>query len=213
MFREFCEFFNIPEVDKNKYEYEVKDNIREFSNRVSGFNELLSNYQGISFGQGLYRLHNYASIDKWNKIVSEAFPEFKDRIQCFGYDWLGRQFSLDKSRIVDGEPQILMFEPGTGEVLEIPCNFMEFHNEEIPNYHDACLASEFFNDWMRINKAKLVQQECAGYKILLFLGGADTVENLEKSDMEIYWSICAQLINKTRDLPEGTKIKGIEIPN
>lgn len=211
MFREFCEFFNIPEIVKNKDD--TIENIRNFSYMVSGFNELLSNYQGGSFGQGLYRLHSYASIDKWNKIVSEAFPDYKDRIECFGYDWLGRQFSLDKSRVVDGEEQILMFEPGTGEVLEIPCNFMQFHNEEIPDYHDACLASEFFNDWMRINNTILDQKECAGYKVLLFLGGADIVENLEKSDMEVYWSICAQLIKNTRNLPEGTKIKGIEISN
>lgn len=211
MFKEFCEFFNIPEIVENKYE--MRENIRNLSNTVSGFNELQSNYQGVSFAQGLYRLHSYASIDKWNKIVSEAFPEYKGRIECFGYDWLGRQFSLDKSRVVDGEEQILMFEPGTGEVLEIPCNFMQFHNEEIPDYHDACLASEFFNDWMRINNTTLDQQECAGYKVLLFLSGADIVENLEKSDMEVYWSICAQLINKTRHLPEGTKIKRIEISN
>lgn len=197
MFREFCKFFNIPEVDKNKCE--LRDGLSNVQRIASGFKELLSSYQGCSFGEGMYRLHNYNNIDKWNKVVLEAFPEYKDRIQCFGYDWLGRQFALDKSRVIEGEAQILMFEPGTGEVLEIPCNFMQFHNEEITNYHDACLASEFFSDWMRINKTKLAEQECAGYKVLLFLGGADAVENLEKSDLGVYWSICAQLINKTKD--------------
>ena len=145
-----------------------------------------------SFGEGIYRLHNYDDIKKWNEIVSDAFSEFKERIQCFGYDWLGRQFSLDKSRIVDGQPQILMFEPGTGEVLEITCDFMQFHDDEIPNYHEVCLASEFFNDWKKINKIKLTEKSCAGYKIFLFLGGDDSVENLETSDMEVYWNICSK---------------------
>lgn len=209
MFKNFCKYFNIPEIDKDKCYF--KDRLNDVENLALGFNELLSNYQGNSFGEGLYRLHNYDNIEKWNKIISEAFPEFEERIQCFGYDWLGRQFSLDKSRIVDGEPQILMFEPGTGEVLEIPCNFMQFHNDEIPNYHEACLASEFFHDWMSINKTKLTEKSCAGYKIFLFLGGDDTVENLEIGDMEVYWSICSQLIKKTKNLKEGTKVKEIRI--
>ncbi len=209
MFKDFCKYFNIPEIDKNKCY--LKDKLNDIEKLAFGFNELLSNYQGNSFGEGIYRLHNYDNIEKWNRIVSEAFPEFEERIQCFGYDWLGRQFSLDKSRIMDEQPQILMFEPGTGEVLEIPCNFMQFHNDEIPNYHEACLASEFFHEWMMINGYKLTVKSCAGYRILLFLGGDDTVENLEISDMEVYWSICSQMIKKTKNLKEGTKVKEIGI--
>ena len=33
---------------------------------------------------------------------------------------------------------ILMFEIGTNDVLEIPCTFDKFLNEEIPLYADAC---------------------------------------------------------------------------
>ncbi|MBC8060375.1 MAG: DUF1851 domain-containing protein [Clostridiaceae bacterium] len=198
MFKEFCKYFNISEIDEN--EYQLSDKLKYVEKTVLGFNDLLNNYQGNLFGKGLYRLHKDDNIKKWNEIVLEAFPEFKGRIQCFGCDWLGRQFSLDKSRIVDGIPQIIMFEPDTGEVLEIPCNFIQFHNDEIPNYHDACLASEFFNNWMSMNKTMLTEQECVGYKVLLFLGGNDTVENLEISDMEVYWSICGQLIKKTKGL-------------
>lgn len=204
MFKEFCEFFNVKEVTIDNHEQ--TENIDTIQKMALGFKELFGAYQGSTFGNGLYRLHSYNNIHKWNKIVLEAFPEFKDRIECFGYDWLGRQFSIDKSRIVDGQAQILMFEPGTGEVLKIPCNFMQFHNYEIKNYHDACLASEFFNEWMMNNKIKLTEKECVGYKKLLFLGGSDLVENLEKNDLEVYWSICAQLIIKTKELPEGTKI-------
>lgn len=209
MFKDFCKFFNILEVDKSKCHLTNKlNNVQKIA---VGFNELLCDFQGDSFGKGIYRLHEYDNIEKWNEIISEAFPEFHERIQCFGYDWLGRQFSLDKERIVDGQPQILMFEPGTGEILEMPCNFIEFHNNEVVNYHEACLASEFFDDWMSINKTKLTEKECAGYKVLLFLGGDDTAENLELSDMEVYWSICGQLIKSTREFAEGTKINGIGI--
>ena len=33
---------------------------------------------------------------------------------------------------------ILMFEIGTNDVLEIPCTFDKFLNEEIPLYADVC---------------------------------------------------------------------------
>ncbi len=38
--------------------------------------------------------------------------------------------------------------------------------------------------------------KCAGYKIPLFIGGNDTVDNLELSDIYVYWEICSQLKNK-----------------
>ncbi|WP_300379878.1 T6SS immunity protein Tdi1 domain-containing protein [Clostridium sp.] len=209
MFKDFYKHFNVPKIEENRYCMKAK--IYSVENLALGFNELLNNYQGNSFGGGIYRLHNYDDIKKWNEIVSDAFPEFKERIQCFGYDWLGRQFSIDKTRILDGQPQILMFEPGTGEALEIPCNFIQFHNDEIPNYHEACLASEFFHDWMKSSKNKLDKKSCVGYKVLLFLGGDDIVENLEVSDMEVYWSICSQMIKNTKNLEDEAKIDEIKI--
>ncbi|OPX42855.1 hypothetical protein CLHUN_31790 [Ruminiclostridium hungatei] len=199
MFERFCKFFSINEVS----------NVIKGNNSVEVLSKLLNTFGGKSFNKGLYRLHTLSDVEKWNNNVIQAFPEFNGRITCFGYDWLGRQFALDNQRIENEQPQILMFEPGTAEVLEIPCNIVQFHDEEIPEYHDSCLASEFFKDWTSINPDGLKINECVGYKVMLFLGGEDTLQNLEKSDMDVYWSICSQLIQKTNGLPEGTIVKGI----
>ncbi|MEI5909659.1 T6SS immunity protein Tdi1 domain-containing protein [Bacillus spongiae] len=91
-------------------------------------------------------------------------------------------------------------------MLEIPCNFTEFHNEEIPIYHDACLASSFYNEWLSKQPMDLSPDECIGYKVLLFLGGEDTISNLEKGDMVVYWNLCSQIIRQTKDLSEGNVI-------
>lgn len=193
MFEEFCGFFKVNRVLKNHMPSNNHDPLLEGTH---GFCELLGSYAGRSFGKGLYRLHKWEDIDKWNDIVIQAFPDFTDRIACFAFDWLGRQFALDFGRLVNKQPQILMFEPGTGEVLEIPCDFIEFHDIEIPNYHDACLASNFHQTWMTQYPDAFTNEECAGYKVMLFLGGEDTVENLEKSSIEVYWELCSQLLNK-----------------
>jgi hypothetical protein len=51
--------------------------------------------------------------------INGAFPDFATRACPFGSDWLGRLFAVDSARVENGEPLVLMMEPGTGEVLEI----------------------------------------------------------------------------------------------
>lgn len=42
-----------------------------------------------------------------------------------------------------------MFEPGTGEVFDIPVTIEDFHNVEIVEYHEDSLASEFLTSGMK----------------------------------------------------------------
>ena len=73
---------------------------------------------------------------------------------------------------------------------------MNFHDSEIPQYHDACLASEFFNEWFEaIGKFVLTHNKCVGYKVPQFLNGEEDIENLEVSDMEVNLEIMMPLIN------------------
>ena len=203
LFSEFSTFFN-KQVNKRSYKNEKLH--QEINQHANGFIELFSSYDGESFGDGLYRLHKTSDFDYWNKKIGRLFPEYRSKIHCFGYDWLGRHFALDKDRSKDGMYEVLMFEPGTGEVLEIPCNFLAFHNEEIVKYHDACLASHFFYEWMENKMSILSHEECAGYRIPLFLGGDDELQNLQLSNMDVYWEIIINVMEKVKDFPNGTKV-------
>ena len=174
MFEKFYDFVGV----------ENKNNVTD----MSGFMDI---YGGETFLNGLYRIHNKNDVKKWNEILKRAFPKFKNGIQVFGYDWLGRNFALDTQRDV-----VLIYEPGTGEILNTGENFVNFHDSEIPQYHDACLASEFFNEWFEANgNFVLPHNKCVGYKVPLFLNGEDDIENLEVSDMEVYWEIMMPLMN------------------
>lgn len=163
----------------------------EDNNNIKTIDDFLSRYGGMTFLNGLYRIHKFDEIAKWTKIVQDAFPKYKGKILVFGFDWLGRNFALDKERNV-----VLICEPGTGEILNTQANFTDFHNVEIPEYHDACLASEFFSEWYEENGHNtLPYDKCVGYKVPLFLNGNDELNNLEVSDMEVYWKIMTPLIN------------------
>ena len=76
---------------------------------IPGLSELIARFGGTSFNRGLYRIVRASDLDKWNEPVSLGFPEFADRMTCFGYDWLGREFAADAQRLEQGEPLVLMF--------------------------------------------------------------------------------------------------------
>lgn len=180
---------------------------------VQGYAELAERFAGCSFDEGLYRLHDAESGPRALAWITEAFPEYAARVRPFGYDWLGRQFAIDVGRRDGQEPLVLLVEPGTGEALEIPATFGAFHDEELVEYRDAALASHFYDAWSSHNRdaLPLVASDCVGYRVPLFLGGSDTVDNLEVIDLGVYWSVCAQLRSGVLRLPEGTTIKQVAI--
>jgi hypothetical protein len=100
-----------------------------------------------------------------------------------------------------------MFEPGTGEALKIPANIETFHDDELINFGESSLATDFYRRWQSRLNAPLAYDQCAGYKKPLFLGGVDDIENLEISDIDVYWHIVGQLILKTKGLPIGTSVR------
>jgi hypothetical protein len=168
--------------------------------------ELLGSHGGKSFSHGLYRIISFENVVCWNEVVLSAFPSFSGRITCFAMDWLGRVFALDSARLEETRPGVVLFEPGTGEALEIPCNLERFHESEIIEYRDEALAENFYHQWIEHGGVAPEVSQCIGYKKPLFLGGSDTVNNLEVSDLDVYWTISAQLIEKTRGLHPGSSI-------
>ncbi|TWB22781.1 uncharacterized protein DUF1851 [Nitrospirillum amazonense] len=168
--------------------------------------EFFKEIGGLSFKSGLYRTLHPTHVGDWNARVLAAFPAFKGRILCFAYDWLGRAFALDAARLEDKKPGVILFEPGTGEAMEIPANLTSFHEAELIDYGDAALAESFYRQWRASGGSPPAYDQCVGYRKPLFLGGADTVDNLETSDLDVYWHLAAQLIRKTRALPSGTPV-------
>ncbi len=178
MFEEFLEFFNVDLVIETS-----KD----------GYNTFISVLGGKMFGDGLFCSFSQSNINKWIEIVTRAYPDFTQKFKLFGYDWLGRCLGVDLRDETFGN--VLKFEIGTNDVLEIPCKLENFLNEEIPLYSDACLAESFFHNWLNHSQEKLEYGRCVGYKVPLFLGGNDDVDNLENNDMEVYWDILTQVKN------------------
>lgn len=150
---------------------------------------------GKTFEHGLYRLFRSDQVSEATQNMAAAFPELAERILVFGYDWLGRHFALDSGRLAGSKRLVLMLEPGAGEAMEIPVPIVQFHNEELVEYRDEALAFSFYKEWRKLDPSPIPHDKCVGYKIPLFLGGADTIDNLEVTDLDVYVSLCGQLRN------------------
>lgn len=142
---------------------------------------------------GAYRRLTYAEIAAVNGEVFAAFPDFAGLSTIFGVDWLGRVFAEQG----DGG-EVLLLEPGTAEALEIPVDLEEFEASELVDNPDAALAWGFYQSWRNAGGAAPGPGQCIGYRKPLFLGGADTLDNLELADLSVYWSVTAQIIAQLR---------------
>jgi Domain of unknown function (DUF1851) len=179
---------------------------------ATGYEDLAGRFAGCTFENGLYRLHDAESGPRAAALVAEAVPTIAARSCPFAYDWLGRQFAVDAQRVEAGESLVLLIEPGTGTALEVPMTFESFH-ENLDDYREPALAGSLFLEWAQTNpdRLPLKRTECVGYRVPLFLGGPDTVDNLDVSDLEVYWSLYGQLYQRTRGLQPGTAVGGVSI--
>ncbi|WP_304426435.1 hypothetical protein [uncultured Adlercreutzia sp.] len=189
----FCRFFEVEDCSSMKEE------------RVDSF---LSCFGGRSFGNGVFRTFAPEDIDKWHKITNcDMYSKLHGEYELFGYDWSGRCFAVSRNKKL-GYNEVIILELCTCKILFTEVGFLDFLNSEIPQYHDACLDSEYYKEWL-VGHEPVELMQCVGYKVPLFLNGQDEVDNKEIIDMEVYWDMTTQIWEAVKDLPEGTKIGDI----
>jgi hypothetical protein len=84
-----------------------------------------------------------------------------------------------------------------------------FLNEDLVEYKENTLVVRDFLQLQKLYGNGLKLEECIGFKKLLFLGGKDEINNLERIDMEVYWEVNYQIYRKIQSLPEGQLINKI----
>ena len=173
---------------------------------LPGLAQFFAEYGGASFEGGLYRVMRPVDLPRWQERIRLAFPGFADRVVCFAYDWAGDVFALNTERLEDGQVGVTLFEPGMSEVLQIPSNLRSFHESGLIEFREAALSISFYEKWRASGGDAPAYDECVGYRKPLFLSGVDDVDNLEVSDLDVYWHIMGQLIEQTRGLPPGTSV-------
>lgn len=172
---------------------------------VAGYVDLASSAAGLPMCGGMIRIVTKDEGILGRDFIGEGFPELASRAVPFALDWLGRVFAVDKVR--EG---LLLIEPGSGLALEIDEPFAEFFNVDLVARPDLYMAADSFLDWRQHGGRAPSVGECVGFKVPLFLGGGDSNDNLELTDLAVYWTFAAQLRTQSSALPLGTPIGGVE---
>ncbi|MCX6852177.1 MAG: DUF1851 domain-containing protein [Verrucomicrobia bacterium] len=172
---------------------------------------IIAELGGQTFNHGVFRVFRADQIPAAVQDMESMFPQYRGRLVPFAFDWLGRHFAMDLASGENGHPHILLLEVGVGEAMIIPVPVVEFFNVELVEYADDALAVPFWKKWRDLNPADLAFTDCVGYKVPLFLGGADVVSNLEVNDMSVYVELCGQLRTQIQKLPQGQAIGNVSI--
>jgi hypothetical protein len=150
---------------------------------------LFSNFGGLSVDLGAFRIHTYESSKKWSDIIVESFPNHKNNIIAYGFDWMGRQYTID----IHNDQIVRMFDGSTREEFEMEQTLEGFFKEELVDYGVDTLTSDDFEFWNK-EKIALKHNEIVSFKIPLALGGKESPENQEIIDAEVDWEINRQLL-------------------
>jgi hypothetical protein len=178
-----------------------------YKNIPTEFFVLLDQCGGVTLNKGLYRIHSFESSIKWAFKIGEYFDQYRHRIYPFGFDWMGRQFCLSTTDDI-----LYMFDPAAGQVFELRQTLLLLHNDDFVNNTDDMLSVNLFYKVLSFySMSSIAYNQCLGYKIPLFLGGRDEIDNYNLQDIEVYWHIESELYKKAKYLPEGTAVKNIKI--
>jgi Domain of unknown function (DUF1851) len=169
----------------------------DYLGKEQGANEFFNLYEGCTFNNGLYRIHSIDKVNYWNSIVAEIFPNFKECIDCFGYDWLGRQFAVEKRLVSQSESPILIFDVGANLSLRVPHSFYNFHEIETVEYCNDVFYSDFFLQAKGLIDTDLPYDKCFYCETPIFLQGEYCIDNLKVMSMEVYWHIYGQILHQT----------------
>lgn len=175
---------------KTEVEVNPKDS-NTISDDMLVIEKLLLQYGGSTYEDGLYRIHSLLSSNIWTQITEKCFPNYAGKIKCFSFDWYGRQYAQN----IKEENLLYMFDVATFEDFELPTSIEYFHNNLlVETKYDTLLVDEY-EDWKEKNPEPIKFNQCVGFKVPLFLGGAEDLDNLELQDMELYWEIQYKLYN------------------
>jgi len=172
------------------------------------WSELLIEFGGKSFDNGLYTIHTFKDSLKWTGLLSQYFGKEENSFLSFAHDWMGIQYCVSRNT----NECIYMFDPATQEEFCIDENLMEFHNNILPESKVNNLASDFFEGACKYLKITSISyHQCIGFKTPLFLNGKEEISNYEVGDLEVYWDFEYQLYQQVKNLPEGTRLHNVAI--
>ena len=137
-------------------------------------------------------------MGSWRWLVDESFSPVL-------LSALGDFFLQDASGAVH------WLDTAWGQLTKVADDPEEFNRLRV----DPATAREWFRaelvGQLKAAGVQLQQQQCYGWKVPPVLGGEESAENLEPTDVSVHFGILGQIHKQVKDLPPGTPIGEIKI--
>jgi hypothetical protein len=185
----------------------------ELIDEVPGFRDLIAGCAGRVLKLGAYRLFDKTLFAATAEFVELAFPAWQGRLAPFGCDWMGRIFAVDGSGRTGsgGERCVILLDPATRDLLQVPATVTEFHNEILVDEGELAYEESLWASWLSEHATRLDYSDVVGWRAPAFLGGELALANLEIQPALVYWSLSAQLIAQTFKLSPGERVERVDI--
>jgi hypothetical protein len=166
-------------------------------------------YSGGSFNNGLLRFHDAESGPALREHVLAGFPELKrGKADVVAFDWHGRQVVALKQGF-RREAKLVLADIGRGTVEDL-ADVSTFATGLL---NDAVVDALFdqgpFEAW-RAHAGEageaLAFHDCVEFMVPVYLGGSESLENLNRVDMGVAWDLGVQIWSQVKDLPPGTQV-------
>ncbi len=161
-----------------------KDTLRLFDCEPALFTDFMASQARSSYEEGAFRFLGPATdpaIFAWNGADGwqANWPAIDGALVVFAYDWMGRLYALDSSRVIQREPLVGRLDPGDGRIRQADLTFAEFVLGDLIAYGDRLLDLDRFGYWKAAGGAALRDTDVVGYIAPLFNAGTDTIMNME----------------------------------
>ena len=163
--------------------------------------DLISQYGGYTFNNGLFRIHTFEYVDKWTALMTEYFEDEENPFDmiCFAANWQGIMYCVDKTN-----SKITYLDPATCEWFSADHSLQLFFDEILVSGEYDIIFEDYFDRVVAYLKfEKLDYEDSLGHKIYLYLGGNDEVENYEVVNTEVLWELQVQLVDRINEIDEG----------
>lgn len=163
------------------------------------YQDVLEQLGGRSFGNGLLRIFRPEDIQEYTDDIHRGFRGYEGTFRVFAYDWQGRIFA----EALDEEGCIYRYDIGRGVAERFPATLLSFFDQVCLMYPDEVLGFSDFLNWLGLF-GPLAYEDCASYLVPPYLGGEETLDNMEVTSLTVHWGLFSQIHEAIQDYPEGT---------
>lgn len=138
--------------------------------------------------------------DGWRRLWRD-----RNNLTVFAYDWMGRQFAFDRSRMPKGEALVSLLDPADAKVMHSDFTFDAFLGWVSGPEGDGALSKKLYSAWRARGGAAPTYKQCLSFKQPLIFGGKQVPENLEQCDMAVHVHVLQQVHAKVAQLRAAKK--------